>query len=111
MSLQDASAGIPERLINGLDYSQLGTKFEAVTSKEDVHFFPASGNFFSPDGIRVLRFNLVTTSYIDPQSVRLQARFENVTGGTAAEAAKHVKPLGPMSYVFSRTCACARNRY
>ena len=47
MSLQDASAGIPERLINGLDYSQLGTKFEAVTSKEDVHFFPASGNFFT----------------------------------------------------------------
>ena len=46
MLLQDASAGIPERLINGLDYSQLGTKFEAVTSKEDVHFFPASGNFF-----------------------------------------------------------------
>ena len=38
MSLQDAPAGIPERLINGLDYSQLGTKFEAVTSKEDVHF-------------------------------------------------------------------------
>ena len=102
MSLQDASAGIPERLINGLDYSQLGTKFEAVTSKEDVHFFPASGNFFSPDGIRVLRFNLVTTSYIDPQSVRLQARFENVTGGTAAEAAKHIKPLGPMSLLFSR---------
>ena len=79
MSLQDASAGIPERLIAGLDYSQLGTKFEAITTKEDVHFFPASGNYFAPNGIRVLRFNLVTTSYIDPQSVRLQAVFENIT--------------------------------
>jgi len=103
MSLQDASAGIPERLINGLDYSQLGTKFEAVTSKEDVHFFPASGNFFSPDGIRVLRFNLVTTSYIDPQSVRLQAVFQNLTGGTAADpASKRIIPLGPMSLMLSR---------
>ena len=107
MSLQDAAAGIPERLIAGLDYSQLGSKFEAVTSKEDVHFFPASGNFYSPLGIRVLRFNLVTTSYIDPQSVRLQANFVNLTQGALPITAenKKIRPLGPMSLLFPE-CAC-----
>ena len=107
MSLQDASAGIHERLISGLDYSSLGSKFEAVTSKDDVHFFPASGNFFSATGIRVLRFNLVTTSYIDPQSVRLQARIQNTSvyagaTGFPTAAQTNLVPLGPLSLLFSR---------
>ena len=106
-SLQDASAGIPERLISGLDYSSLGSKFEAITSKDDVHFFPASGNYFSPDGIRVLRFNLVTTSYIDPQSVRLQAVIQNTTTGDDA-ASTALRPLGPMSQMFSRVRVLAQ---
>ena len=111
MSLQDATAGIPERLISGLDYSALGTKFEAVTSKDDVHFFPASGNYFSSRGIRVLRFNLVTTSYIDPQSVRLQATFSNnsvASGDGVDPGALVVRPLGPMSQMFSRVRVLAQ---
>ena len=107
MSLHDASAGIPERLISGLDYSSLGTKFEAITSKEDVHFFPASGNFFSSTGIRVLRFNLVTTGYVDPQSIRLQARFRNDSvyagpSGAPSSAQTTIYPQGPMSMLFDR---------
>ena len=46
MSLADATAGVKEILPAGLDYSSIGAKFEAVTNREDTHFFPASGNFF-----------------------------------------------------------------
>ena len=47
MSLADATAGVKEILPAGLDYGNgLGAKFEAVTNREDTHFFPASGNFF-----------------------------------------------------------------
>ena len=40
MSLADATAGVKEILPAGLDYSSIGAKFEAVTSREDTHFFP-----------------------------------------------------------------------
>ncbi len=102
MSLADATAGIQEVLPAGLDYASVGNKFEAVTSREDTHFFPVSGNYFSSQGIRVIRFNLVTTSYIDPSSFRFQAVFRNdTTHATATSEKNSILPRGPMSLRFS----------
>ncbi len=50
MTLADATAGIKEVLPAGLDYASVGNKFEAVTSREDTHFFPASGIFSQAAG-------------------------------------------------------------
>ncbi len=86
MSLADATAGIKELLPPGLDYANIGSKFEAVTNREDTNFFPASGNHFSSSGIRVIRINMVSNGYIDPASLRLQAVFRNNTAyGDPAE--------------------------
>ena len=56
MSLTELSTAIPERLPAQLNFADLGTQFQAVTGKRSVHIQPSSGNTFSPDGIRVIRF-------------------------------------------------------
>ena len=53
MSLSESVQAIPERLPAGLDYSALGSKFESITQKRSIHIQPASGNTFSPEGIRI----------------------------------------------------------
>ena len=96
MSLTELSTAIPERLPAQLNFADLGTQFQAVTGKRSVHIQPSSGNTFSPDGIRVIRFNVTGEGYIVPETFRLQASF-TVTAGSHA-----YKPCAPMSCLFER---------
>ena len=95
MSLTELSTAIPERLPAQLNFADLGTQFQAVTGKRSVHIQPSSGNTFSPDGIRVIRFNVTGEGYIVPEIFRLQATF-TVTSSNA------YKPCAPMSCLFER---------
>ena len=103
MSLTELSAAIPERLPAQLNFADLGSQFQAVQSRQSVHIQPSSGNSFSPDGIRVIRFNVTGEGYLVPESLRLQALF-TVLKGTAgdADSATAFKPLAPMSCLFER---------
>ena len=94
MSLSEAVQAVPERLPAGLDYSALGSRFESITQKRSIHIQPASGNTFSPEGIRIIRFNITSNDYMVPETFRVQARF-SVTNNAFV-------PLGPMSLLFSR---------
>ena len=96
-SLQDHIAVLPERLLDGLQYKLRDTA-NYVLRKDQSTAFPASGNTFSPTGIRVLRFNLANVGYLVPKSVRVNCSFNN-KDATANHA---VKPLGTMSSMFSR---------
>ena len=96
MSLTELSTAIPERLPAQLNFADLGTQFQAVTGKRSVHIQPSSGNTFSPDGIRVIRFNITGEGYLVPETFRLQASF-TVTAGSHA-----YKPCAPMSCLFER---------
>ena len=58
MSLTELSTAIPERLPAQLNFADLGSQFQAVQSKQQVHIQPSSGNTFSPVGIRTIRFNI-----------------------------------------------------
>ena len=55
---------------------------------------PASGNTFSPEGIRIIRFNITSNDYMVPETFRVQAIF--------AVPDNDFVPLGPMSLLFSR---------
>ena len=46
MSLTELSTAIPEKLPAQLDFADLGTQFQAVQSKQQVHIQPSSGNTF-----------------------------------------------------------------
>ena len=102
MSLSESTAAIPERLPPGLDYSALGSRFESITQKRSIHIQPASGTTFSPEGIRIIRFNITSTDYMLPESFRVQCRF-SVTDNDYV-------PLGPMSLIFSHVRVISRRR-
>ena len=40
-------------------------------------FFPANGNEFSPTGVKILRFTISGTGWLDPRSVRIQFKLNN----------------------------------
>ena len=94
MSLSESTLAVPERLPPGLNYSELGSRFESITQKRSIHLQPASGNTFSPNGIRIIRFNITSNDYMLPETFRFQCVFNN--GGS------DFVPCGPMSLLFSR---------
>ena len=98
MILTELSTAIPERLPAQLNFADLGSQFQAVHSKQSVHIQPSSGNTFSPDGIRVIRFNVTGEGYLVPEYLRLQALF-TVMKGTAGEAESFKKSSNMVSAV------------
>ena len=108
MSLTELSTAIPERLPAQLNFADLGTQFQAVQSKQSVHVQPSSGNTFSPDGIRVIRFSISGEGYLVPESLRLQALFTVMKSSDGT--ANAFKPLAPMSCLFERVRAISQGQ-
>ncbi len=100
MSLTELSTAIPVRLPAQLNFADSGYQFQAVQSKHSVPIQPVSGNTFSPDGIRVIRFVISGEGYFVPESLRMQALFSvlKCKDGSAGGW----KPLAPMSCLFER---------
>ena len=112
MPLQDSIAAMPETLIPGLRFSDVGSTANYIIGSDMQSVFPASGNVFSLAGIRVLRFNLASNHYIVPDSIRLQAMFKNTSSPEAApdQAKPRICPLpnscGLMSVVSRARLLC-----
>ena len=64
--------GSTETLIHGLAYSGKATA-AYVKDRTSATYFPTGGNAYSPSGVRLLRFELVTNAddFLDPASLRL----------------------------------------
>ena len=93
-SLQDQVAALPERLIDGLQYDNMGEMANYVLDCDMATMFPASGNFFSPTGIRVIRINIASNLWMAPDTARLCCTIRATTNPLV--------PKGPMSLMFSR---------
>ena len=65
-----------DQLINSLSF-KLPQTANYIKSRDDVTFFPANGNEFSPQGVKVIRFMLTGTQWLDPKSVRVQFKLSN----------------------------------
>ena len=69
--MQGQVAALPERLIDGLEYSNLGQTANYVLDTDMATMFPASGNTFSSTGIRVIRINIASNLWMVPDTARL----------------------------------------
>ena len=65
-----------DSLIDSLSF-RLPSTANYITSREDVTYFPANGNIFSPQGTKIMRFMLTGGSWLDPRSVRIQFTVNN----------------------------------
>jgi hypothetical protein len=60
-----------DSLIDSLSF-RLPSTANYIIDRQDVTFFPANGNIFSPQGTKIMRFSLTGTHWLDPRSVRVQ---------------------------------------
>jgi hypothetical protein len=65
-----------DALIESLSF-KLPNSANFITDKRSVSFYPSNGNEFSPQGVKILRFMLTGTDWLDPSTLRIQYRFNN----------------------------------
>ena len=65
-----------DQLVDSLSFKFPSTA-NFILSRDDVTFFPANGNEFSPTGVKVIRFMITGTQWLDPRSVRIQFKINN----------------------------------
>ena len=65
-----------DQLVDSLSF-KLPSTANYILDRQDVTFFPANGNEFSPTGVKILRFHITGTGRLDPRSVRIQFKLNN----------------------------------
>ena len=68
-----------DHLIEGLSFQNKGGTASYVLNSRFVRFFAESGDRFSPDSSRVIRFRLTDQAFLESSSVRLQCTIRNLT--------------------------------
>jgi len=74
--METSLSATEDQLVDSLSF-KLPTTANYITNREDVTFFPANGNEFSPTGVKILRFTISGTGWLDPRSVRFQFKLNN----------------------------------
>ena len=97
-SVDDASIG-------GLSY-KLKPGASYVTNRRSVSYFASGGNTYSPNGIKVMKFNTAGDQWLDPRTCRVAFQSNNYNGNPAAangiSLPIYVQPLSWNLAVFFR---------
>ncbi len=77
MSLETHISGSEDKLIDGLEFQGRNTA-SYITERRSCSFQPQSGGIFSPNGVRLLRFNLADQDgWLQGDTVRLCLNIQN----------------------------------
>ena len=52
-----------------------------INDRRSVTFFPTGGNEFTPQGVKIVKFMIAGTDWLDPSTVRVQFRLTNRSQG------------------------------
>jgi hypothetical protein len=79
MSLETHISGAEDKLVDGLSFAGRNTA-SYITERRSCSFQPQSGGLFSPNGIRLMRFNLADqTGWLQGDTVRLVMTIQNLS--------------------------------
>ena len=67
---------IDDALIGGLSY-KLKAGASYVTNRRSVFYFASGGNTYSPNGVKVMKFNLAGDQWLDPNTIRVAFQSNN----------------------------------
>ena len=96
------TSGIEDHLIDGLSFkASSGTSSYVLNSRFVRFFFAESGDRFSPDSSRVIRFRLTDQAFLEPSSLRLQCTIRNLTVDDAGQDVA-LTPIAPPLAMFAR---------
>jgi len=87
---------VDDALIGGLSY-KLKAGASYVTNRRSVSYFASGGNTYSPNGVKVMKFNITGDQWLDPSTFRVAFQLNNNNGGNI-----RVQPLSWNPAVFFR---------
>jgi hypothetical protein len=74
--MEATTSAIEDVLVNSFDY-KLKPSATYVTERRNCTFFSQGSNTYSPSGVRVLKFQLSSNGWLDPDSVRIMYTLVN----------------------------------
>ena len=95
------TSGIEDHLIDGLSFKASSGTSSYVLNRRFVRFFAESGDRFSPDSSRVIRFRLTDQAFLEPSSLRLQLTIQSLTVDGSGQAVA-LTPIAPPLSMFNR---------
>jgi hypothetical protein len=84
-----------DSLIDTLSF-KLPNTANFINDRRSVTFFPSGSNEYGPRGVKVMKFLLSGTDWLDPSTVRIQFRLNN------KDTTKNLHPLNPLPALFFR---------
>ena len=89
--------------IGGLSY-KLKPGASYVTNRRSVSYFASGGSQYSPNGVKVMKFNLTGDQWMDPSTCHVMFQLNNAGNVGAAEGSptKALEPLSWNPFVFFR---------
>ena len=94
--MEHHAQSVHDARIGGLSYKfKPGASY--VTNRRSVSYFASGGNQYSPNGAKVMKFNLTGDQWMDPSTFRVMFQLNNAGNVGAAEGTA-VKSLAPLSW-------------
>ena len=90
---------IDDSLIGGLSY-KLKAGASYVTNRRSVSYFASGGNRYSPNGVRVIKFNITGDQWVDPSTFRVRLQLNNLDHDLLGST--YISPLSWNPAVFFR---------
>ena len=99
--MEHHAQSIDDALIGGLS-CQLKPRASYVTNRRSVSCFASGGNTYSPNGVKVMKFNLAGDQWLDPSTFRVAFQLNNHNGNNGDGFQIMVQPLSWNPAVFFR---------
>jgi hypothetical protein len=82
-----------DSLIDTLSF-KLPNTANFINDRRSGTFFPSGSNEYGPRGVKIMKFLLSGTDWLDPSTIRVQYRLNN------KDTAKNLHPLSPLPSIF-----------
>ena len=83
---------VDDALIGGVSY-KLKPGASYVTDRRSVSYFASGGNTYSPNGVKVMKFNIAGDQWLDPSTFRVAFQLKNHSGNSSSGFQIMVQPL------------------
>ena len=94
--MEHRAQSVDDALIGGLSY-KLKPGASYVTNRRSVSYFAQEGNQYSPNGVKIVIFNLTGDQWLDPSTSRVMFQLNN-TGNVGAAEGTSLKSIEPLSW-------------
>ena len=101
--MEHHAQSVEDALIGGLSY-KLKPGASYVTNRRSVSYSASGGNQHSPNGVKVMKFNLTGDQWLDPSTSRVMFQLNNAgnVGAPEGSATQTLEPLSWNPAVFFR---------